>query len=377
MIYPNQNYKCIIYEGKCQKTEKYCSDWKYGEDEYSCTSLSPKDKSKICSIVNDSCIEQYKYCEDYLGKDKEICESIEPYDKNEDRLDYSSKCVIKENKCVKEIKTCRDYNQEKDKTYCTLIQLEDDSKKCFYYKKQCIEEYQSCEKYLGNDKNICESIVIYDEYNFEIDFSKKCVLKDNACTEQKKFCSEFESQEITDENFCSKLSAKDPNKKCFYYNNKCIEDYEYCELYSYYGDEVIKDICESIIPIDYKNTKCVFNKDECISKKKTCNYYNPDLIKNQCEKIYPDISKKCEYSNGDCIEKIKYCSEINNVIDKKICENAPVNGKNKICSYDKVEKKCEEIEDPDGSDKRDEKNSSKKIHLSKFFIFTYIIYDIL
>ena len=46
-----------------------------------------------------------------------------------------------------------------------------------------------------------------------------------------------------------------------------FEDYEYCEDYSFYSDEVLKDICESIIPLDYKNTKCIFNNGECLSEK--------------------------------------------------------------------------------------------------------------
>jgi len=129
-------------------------------------------------------------------------------------------------------------------------------------------------------------------------------LKDNECIEEKRSCSEFKNKEITDEIFCSKLSTEDRYKKCFFFENKCIEDYEYCEDYSYFSDEVQKDICESIIPLDYKNTKCIFNNGECLSEKKLCNYYNSDLIKNQCENILPSVDKKCEYSQGNCQEKI-------------------------------------------------------------------------
>ena len=371
MSYPNSNYKCIIEGEKCVKKEKYCSDWKSDEDEYSCTTLSPKNNSTVCALVKNECIEQFKYCEDYEGNKREICESIEPFDKKQDRIDYSFKCIIEENKCIKKRKTCDDYNPEKDRTYCTLIQLQNDTKKCFYYNKTCIEEYQSCQKYSGKDKNICENIIIYNENKFEIDYSLKCSLKDDECIEEKRSCSEFENKEISDEIFCSKLSTKDPYKKCFFFDNKCIEDYAYCEDYSFYSDEILKDICESIIPLDYKNTKCIFNNGESLSEKKLCNYYNSDLIKNQCENISPDIDKKCEYNKGNCNKKNKYCSEIIDVIDEEICETSQVTAKNKKCIYDKVDEKCDEIDGPD--DDSDKENSGIKVETSKFYIILFII----
>ena len=58
MSYPNSNYKCIIEGEKCVKKEKYCSDWKSDEDEYSCTTLSPKNNSTVCALVKNECIEQ-------------------------------------------------------------------------------------------------------------------------------------------------------------------------------------------------------------------------------------------------------------------------------------------------------------------------------
>ena len=176
--------------------------------------------------------------------------------------------------------------------------------------------------------------------------------------------------------FCSKLSTENPHKKCFFFENKCIEDYEYCEDYSYYTDEVQRDICESIISLDYKNTKCIFNNGECLSEKKLCNYYNSDLIKNQCENILPSVDKKCDYSQGNCQEKNKYCYEIIDVIDEEICETATVYGKNKKCSYDKVDKKCEEIDAPDDDSDKNKENSGIKLNLSKIFIVLFILISV-
>ena len=72
------------------------------------------------------------------------------------------------------------------------IILENNAKRCFYYNNNCIEEYKSCNDYKGNDKNICESILIFD-YNNKIDVTKKCVYKDNQCIKESKLCSEFQN----------------------------------------------------------------------------------------------------------------------------------------------------------------------------------------
>jgi len=74
--------------------------------------------------------------------------------------------------------------------------------------------------------------------------------------------------------------------------------------------------------------------------------------------------------------KNKYCYEIIDVIDEEICETAPVYGKNKKCSYDKVDKKCEEIDAPDDDSDKNKENSGINLNLSKIFIVLFILISV-
>ena len=338
--FPDFTHKCIKQGNECTLAERYCEDYKSGQEE--CSSLPSKDTSKRCALVNNKCIEQYKQCEDYKENDNQICESIEPLDEY-DSIDYSSKCVLVENSCIKKEKTCSDYKSGQDKYYCTRINLGKDSKKCFYYNKECIEEYNSCEDYTEDvKKEICESIKVFN-YKNELDVTKKCVYKDNEkkCETQKKSCSTFQSDYYSSE-ICSELSTEVSSKSCIFYNNKCLETYTNCEDYN---EAVNKDICESIIPKNYINTKCVYSNGECVEQRKKCDEYNINLLINKCENISPGFTKKCVYFDYFCYERSKSCLDYKDEeVNQEICESSPVSSFNKKCSYNKEKKRCEEID---------------------------------
>ena len=97
-IFTDSTHKCIKNDNNCIQTDRFWEDYKSWEEE--CEYLSPRDATKICVLINNQCIEQYKNCADYTGNDENICKSIKPLDEY-DYIDYSSKCEIENGNCVK------------------------------------------------------------------------------------------------------------------------------------------------------------------------------------------------------------------------------------------------------------------------------------
>lgn len=358
-----------------------------------CGSLKSEDKNKKCSLVNNECISTYEECEEYEGNNQNICESIIP----EDFPQY--KCVLENSKCIQKERVCSDFKFGSEPNYnCNLLKAIDSSKKkCFFSNNKCEETYKHCEDYVQNvDKNICESILPLDEYNYDYDIFSKCVYENGKCVKRERYCEEFNFN-IIDEEICYYLPLYDESKRCALVNNQCIEQYINCEDYK--GNN--KEICEFIEPFDEENDsvyflyKCVFEGGSCKKKKKTscsdyksgtdeykCSYieledskkacilYNKNCIETfkncedytgndvkQCEsiiplisdygkdgKIYVDINyeKKCVYENEKCITKDKYCSEYQATAEnskvEEICEELKLNDPNKICIF--YENKC-------------------------------------
>ena len=93
-------------------------------------------------------------------------------------------------------------------------------------------------------------------------------------------CSMFEEIKQA---ICGSLKSEDKNKKCSLVNNECISTYEECEEYE--GNN--QNICESIIPEDFPQYKCVLENSKCIQKERVCSdfkfgsepNYNCNLLK--------------------------------------------------------------------------------------------------
>ena len=159
-----ENYsdkKCVLEDNKCIEKERTCSEFKTGQEAISyCHSLHPNDENKICIYKNNKCVEQYKKCEDYKDNiQKDICESIQPFNEN-DEIDVSQKCVYDNETCIQKDRYCTEYNYDLGvyRYICEQLYPLNSSKICALVDNKCIEQFAECEDYNGKDKNICESI---------------------------------------------------------------------------------------------------------------------------------------------------------------------------------------------------------------------------
>ena len=134
---------------------------------------------------------------------------------------------------------CFDFFQISLKEECEGLKF-NDTYGCEYLNGNCIMK-QSCESYTGTDENICKSIK-------PSDYSKKCVMKNNQCTEVTKSCSEYEKGK----NECTSLYADANNKRCILQGDSCTAMENTCDLVG-----TTKEYCEQIIPFDYFKLKII------------------------------------------------------------------------------------------------------------------------
>ena len=316
-LFEEFKYKCAFEGGKCIKREKHCEDYAYNLsifDEDICEDLTPIDSSKRCTFINGKCIEQFKQCDDYKGNENKICESIIPVKADEENdnsyiVEYKHKCIFEEGKCKKIAKTsCSDYIPGKSSDYCVSIELPDSKKTCIFTKNKCIETYKTCEEYEGKNikQDICESIIPTREQSNNIyyrDYTHKCVFENKKCITKKILCSELKNVvENKLEKICEELEVTDTNKICIAFRDKCIESYRECEDYN---KNVEKEKCEAIIPEEYSNIKCVYDRKnkKCISENLSCSSFNLENVKNYCELL--GYNNNCIYSNGFCLVEKK------------------------------------------------------------------------
>ena len=97
---------------------------------------------------------------------------------------------------------------------------------------ECKEEYKECEYYTGNDKAICESIILNSRP------VTKCSFTNNGCEEISKNCEVIGLYK--EEFYCTNIKSENENKYCAYTNKGCEEHYTECEKYY----ENNKDECE-------------------------------------------------------------------------------------------------------------------------------------
>ena len=235
-----------------------------------------------------------------------------------------------------EVKTsCEDYKPGQEENHCTKIVLQDSEKHCIMDGDNCKEEYKECEYYTGNDKSICESIILDNEP------IKKCALTENGCEKISKNCEDIGSDEY--DYICTSIKPKNENKYCAYTNKGCQEHYIECEKYE--GKN--KAECESII---VKNniitnphiTKCVFENNKCVSKNKICSDYKQGQHPDFCENIeLSNKEKHCAFINNQCLEKYKECELYIGQIKLECENNIPMyNVFTKKCVFDVSSKSC-------------------------------------
>ena len=194
---------------------------------------------------------------------------------------------------------CFDFFQGYLEDQCEKLKY-NDTYGCEYLNGNCIMK-QSCESYKGTDENTCKSIK-------PSDYSKKCVMKNNQCTEVTKSCSEYEKGK----NECTSLDAG-ANKRCILQGDSCTAMENTCDLLG-----TNQEYCEKIIPLDV-SIRCVWSSGTCSSVKKKCNEVNSYY--DSCSDLETsNENARCEgasnRSNG-CKERYDTCEHYNNNAQNK------------------------------------------------------------
>jgi hypothetical protein len=226
IILSDSNEKCLFTFNTCSKYPKTCVDFAGSSDE-ECGNHMTSNASVVCVHENNKCVEKanyvYKYCFEYDGKDKKICEAITPRSISNNQILYGKKCVYGTYGCSEVNKECSEAKDEKE---CYSITPKNSTKKhCVFIDNVCKEQYKTCITYENSEstlnKETCESIIIKD------DIKNKCVFtegKDEAkgtCRMEEKKCSDFNIDLIAKE--CSDLTSSLPidTKKCSFSDKTC------------------------------------------------------------------------------------------------------------------------------------------------------------
>ena len=262
MYEKDEEYECVMEKDKkCTKKKKeevkYCNYQGYEEETCAMFKTSNPD-TKICTVKNTKCIEQYKYCSDYKGTYGEVCRSINPYDSETNKIDPYSRCdfqLINYNdgyKCIKKGRTCTEYYGN-DPSICSKHYAEDENKKCVLKGNQCREQYKTCETYTGDSQTECENIILSD-------YTKKCVFLDSRCQTKSKTCSEFNTDFLG--NICASRSLNDYKKKCVFQSGSCSEHVNTCNEITFANEnEASEEKCNAI-ETPYDDEICTLKRDK-------------------------------------------------------------------------------------------------------------------
>ena len=271
-----------------------------------CSKIRLADSSKSCVYLNNECKEQLADCSLYAGSVAAECESIIPWSP------YSYKCVFKNNKCESEpINSCSDYKSGLPEEFCNYISPSNGGS-CHLVSNECKLYYPECSDYKGNEKNVCESIELENPY-------KICSYTGNECVEKTKTgvtCKSFEAGQ--DEDYCYEIELENGKKYCGFYDNKCTEYFKKCSDY----DGTNEKECNSNIPENYYEYKCVYKDGKCTEQKKSsCSDYKEGEDEDYCEDItLSDENKGCKLVDGQCKEVIQACDSYKGK-DQKECES--------------------------------------------------------
>ena len=280
---------CFLDSDKCKSKNKKCEE---ASDEDECRLIEKtgvkNTERKLCDwatviTISESsvqtvqkCIENYKYCSDYRGRDSETCSNIKPYNEKGDGLDLGYKCEIRDNNvgCEKVPRECSEAGT--NPILCALFSpnIRNKNKKyCAFYRGQCTEHYKTCENYDDDYINqyTCAGIIVQDNY-----LNTKCE-KETDSTTNKQRCVSKKACDIYNK-FDYQYLCQSIDPKCKYYgNNRCYEDQKSCEdIIFYSADKADENVCKSIIPSDADKI-CVLKEDksgcETVNREKYPIYY--------------------------------------------------------------------------------------------------------
>ena len=282
IVLTDSNYRCFVENDKtCERKKKLCSEYE-GKSENICSNnYRAADTGKTCTMENGKCVEKYPiqnyiYCSDYRGTNREFCESIQPhiYSSSHSRNipDYSSRCIYGNKGCEKVSKKCE---EAKDYDECQSIIPSNTNKMCVF-KHSCFEQYKDCLKYENGEDSLnqdtCESILIQGKpethrckYNAGAGTSK------GTCRETERKCTDLIIESIIGDCSSISLTLTDQTKKCVFSNNACSLVSKTC-LELFYLSGADDEECGAAVTSS-QNKKCVVNSnnDGCIEIDKDSN----------------------------------------------------------------------------------------------------------
>ena len=210
---------------------------------------------KVCYWTGSDCIENYKYCSDYRGTDKDFCENIKPYDESGNNTDIGSKCIFDNNvRCQRVPVECNDAgdNPILCETYSDYIK--DRDKKYCFFDGSCKAHYKKCEDFEDHDDMACSDNIIQGF------ITPVCGTDDDGKCVRKYDCSKFSTVNTND---YKSLICKSIHPNCSYTsNNKCEYSGKKCNETSFYSNDTNnKEICENMEASEpYK--KCVLRENQ-------------------------------------------------------------------------------------------------------------------
>lgn len=329
-----KDYKCILEKDfDCIKKTLTCSEAK---NSVQCQSAVAVDSGKRCLFYNGICFEEYKSCNNYLGYFKKECENI--------ILLNGNKCIFQSPQCLEYPKVC----SEGLPGECSLItKVSDPERKICTYDSSsgsCFENYKYCNDYKENDATTCTKIKPYYSDGSGIDPRYKCVYNEKIGCERKLLgCSEAKNEVL-----CNAISAvlKTNSKKyCAFIDGVCSEQYQTCGDYK---NDVQKEICQAIIPEDYKTKHCIYTESgdtkKCVEEANKCESFLVSDYEYYCISLNPF----CSYSNGVCSNEKKSCDQLvfTSASDdnKAYCDSFKFEDTTKVCSLSSDKLKCEVID---------------------------------
>ena len=251
--------KCEFELNRCRSKNKTCSD---AETEEECKLIAESGVSnpdrKVCrwlkeynlstgnaiTPTNYKCMETYKYCSDYRGKNQYFCKNyINPFNEEGDELDISFKCKYENSRCQKVPKECPE--ADGNPALCSLISpnIQDHNVKyCTYIGNLCKKHFKTCESYDGSNPTTCGDIIPENYLDKPcgiktVDGKEKCVTKD--------ICNIFQNDNsgLTETtNLCHSI-----NYDCEYSSSDgCITKIKKCNYIKFYKDsEENEEICKN------------------------------------------------------------------------------------------------------------------------------------
>ena len=262
-------YEKCVYDAE-SKSCQTSTDYK-GKDPTICRKYGASDDHE-CGIVDEKCVEikkyAYKDCFYYKGKNKEVCESIQP------NYDFRLKCFIEDGYCNNKYKECSDAKSEVE---CVDIRPSNNNKMCIFNGNSCVEQYKSCEEYKKDGgsitKEACESIILPDNDDKDY-FKKKCQFNENdkSCKTINKKCSDFKVDSIA--NLCYKIPITNDAQRCSYSNSACtLIDRPTCYELSE-SKNVTEEFCSKATTTN-ENKVCGLKSDSLGYRRGCQEYSNP------------------------------------------------------------------------------------------------------